>query len=59
VVNALPAVAYLAALQVLGPRARARAAARAGSSQRGRAQVLSVLDHLLTAAASARRRGGS
>jgi hypothetical protein len=48
VVNALPAVAYLAALQVLGPRAQLAPLLVPGILAAGAAQVLSVLDHLLT-----------
>jgi hypothetical protein len=47
VVNALPAVAYLAALQVLGPRAQLAPLLVPGILAAGAAQVLSVLDHLL------------
>jgi hypothetical protein len=47
VVNALPAVAYLAALQMLGPRAQLAPLLVPGILAAGAAQVLSVLDHLL------------
>jgi len=47
VVNALPAVAYLAALQVLGPRAELAPLLVPGVLAAGAGQVLSVLDHLL------------
>jgi hypothetical protein len=47
VVNALPAVAYLAALYVLGPRAELAPLLVPGVLAAGAAQLLSVLDHLL------------
>jgi hypothetical protein len=47
VINALPAVAYLAALQLLGPRAALAPLLVPAVLAAGAAQVLSVLDHLL------------
>jgi hypothetical protein len=47
VVNALPAVAYLAGLNVLGPRAALVPLLVPAVLAAGAAQVLSVLDHLL------------
>jgi hypothetical protein len=49
VVNALPAVAYLAGLEVLGPRAVLAPLLIPAVLAAGAAQVLSVLDHLLLA----------
>ena len=48
-VNALPAVAYLAGLHILGARAALAALLVPAIAAAGAAQVLSVLDHLLMA----------